>query len=359
MRLNNQEFDVADRSVSDQSVSLLLADMLRLHRDWRIDAEHPEKSVVFTMSGSVDSCSQLAPVSGESKAGRVLLPVFFALSQAIESCRRISMIKSGNLDLALEPRSFAIVVHGVRCRVQLVKENRYHVRVPSSLLEMDKMGMPESLRSKLISADLDSGGLVVVCGSYGSGKTSTVNAVVKERVSRRGGYALVIGNPIEYEYSGFHGTTEKSGYIEQIDLVGLDLGSEIKSSMRNFPSGAVSILAYPELIGSSGVGEMLRAANRGNLVFADMHALNMEASIINLISMAENDDEGYARELLGNSLRLVIHQKMTTAAKAFNNGKSVHVSYTYVVISRSMRAAITDKTIPISRAITNVLTTNN
>lgn len=359
MKFDTHEFDAVDHTGFEQSVSVVLADMLRLHRDWRIDAESPEKSVVFMMSGSVESCSQLAPVSGESKAGRILLPVFFALSQAIESYRRISMIKSGNLDLALEPRSFAIVVHGVRCRVQLVKENRYHVRVPSSLLEMEKMGMPESLRHKLTSSDLDSGGLVVVCGSYGSGKTSTVNAVVKERIRHRGGYALVIGNPIEYEYSGFHGSTERPGYIEQIDLVGLDLGSEIKSSMRNFPSGAVSILAYPELIGSSGVGEMLRAANRGNLVFADMHALNMEASIINLISMAENDDEGYARELLGNSLRLVIHQKMTTAAKAFNSGKSVHVSYTHIVINRSMRAAIVDKSIPISRAITNVLAVEN
>lgn len=338
----------------DQSNSAAhsLTTLIQSHRDWRIDALDPKKSVVF-MSGA-RAGSQLAPVSGESSAGHVFIPVFFALAQAIEVHRRKTMINIGKADPNIEPRTFAVVVQGVRCRVQIVQEARYHVRVPSELLHLSRLGMPESLKEKMLSANLDSGGLVVVCGGFGSGKTSTVNAIVRERVERRGGYALVMGNPIEYEYSGFHGSTAQPGYVEQVDLVGLDLKAEIKASMRNFPAGAVSILAYPEIIGAEGVSEMLRAANRGNLVFADMHALNIEASILNLVSMGEQDGENYARDLLGNSLRFIIHQKMI-AMPSKQNG--VSVSYQSIEVNRGMRAAITDPTIPLTRALTAVLAT--
>ena len=329
-----------------------LAELLRSQRDWRIDTTSPELSVVFK-SGS-RAGAQLAPVSGESSGGYVYVPVFFALAAAIESYRRTYMVNAGKVDPNSEPRAFAVVVQGVRCRVQRVQETRYHVRIPSELLSLSALRMPDSLSKRLMGHELDRGGLVVVCGGYGSGKTSTVNAVVRERIEPKGGYALVMGNPLEYAYSGFHGSNEQPGYIEQVDLVGLDLGAEIKASMRNFPAGAVSILAYPELIGCDGVGEMLRAANRGNLVFADMHALNIEASIINLISMAAQDGEGYARELLGNSLKMVIHQTMT-AMPGSQSGMSVN--YTSIQVSNLMRAAIVDTNMSLSKAITSVLNT--
>lgn len=330
----------------------VLADLLRSQRDWRVDTTNPEKSVVF-MSG-VRAGAQLSPVSGESAVGRQFLAVFYALAAAIESYRRNYMVAAGRIDPNAEPRSFAVIVQGVRCRIQRVQETRYHVRVPSELLELKSLGMPESLHKRLMGPELDQGGLVVVCGSYGSGKTSTVNAVVRERIERKGGYALVMGNPIEYLYSGFHGSNAQPGYVEQVDLVGLNLAAEIKASMRNFPAGAVSILAYPELIGADGVGEMLRAANRGNLVFADMHALNIEASMINLVSMATIDGEGYARELLGNSLRMVIHQKMT----AMPNSKSgMSVIYDSIFVNKTMRAALIDSNVTLSKAINSVLNT--
>lgn len=332
------------------SDSQSLAQMLLLHRDWRIDAVEPDKSVVFMSAARAGA--QLSPVSGDSRSGRDLLPVFYALAQAIEVHRRKLMVQAGKTDGSAEPRTFAIVVQGVRCRVQLVQDTRYHVRVPSELMGFSQLGMPDGLKRKLTSSDLDGGGLVVVCGGYGSGKTTTVNAIVRQRIEARGGYALVLGHPIEYEYAGFHGSNAQPGYIEQVDLVGLDMGAEVRASMRNFPAGAVSILAYPELIGSEGVGEMLRAANRGNLVFADMHALNVEASILNLVSMGEQDGEGYARDLLANSLRLIIHQKMVSMPNAT---QGMMVSYTSIMVNRSMRAAIVDRSVTLSRAITSVL----
>lgn len=354
---NTRDSDVPsiDSAHGEESISGSLADLIRMHRDWRIDTTDPVLSVAFRSGGTAGS--QLSPVSGESIPGRALLPAFYALAHAVDAYRRKYMMDMGRVDMSAQPRAFAVVVQGVRCRVQMVQEARYHIRVPSELLSLSHMGMPDTLRARMLSSQLDAGGLVVICGGYGSGKTSTVNAVVRERIETRGGYALVMGNPIEYQYAGFHGSTAKPGYIEQVDLVGMDLSAEIKASMRNFPAGAVSILAYPELIGSQGVGEMLRAANRGNLVFADMHALNIEASIINLVSMGQQDGESFSRELLGNSLQMVVHQKMASVLNKKTEKSEMKVTYESVVVNRGMKAAIVDQSIPLSRAITGVLST--
>lgn len=322
------------------------------HRDWRIETSDPEKSVVF-LSGP-RAGGQLSPVSGDSDRGAPFMNAFFALSAAIEGWRRKHLLESrvdGNSN-KVEPSSFAVVVQGVRCRVQRVQETRFHVRVPSSLLPLTRLGMPESLKTFLLSRELDSGGLIIVCGGYGSGKTNTVNAVVRERVDRCGGYALMLGAPIEYEFAGFHGNNGAPGFVEQVDLVGLDIAAEIRASMRNFPSGATSILGYPEVISHEGVGEMLRAANRGNLVFADMHAKDLEASLFNIVSMAHQDKELLGRELLGNSLRMVIHQKMSLMPDA---SRGVHVAFNAVKISRALKAAISDVSMPLSKVVTTLL----
>lgn len=339
--------EAADSPGAAQSVPGLISQ----HRDWRIETAEPEKSVVF-QSGR-HAGGQLSPLSGLSAQGATYLPAFYALSAAIEKARREYVLLSQSEGRqGGEPRSFAVNVQGIRCRVQRVSDSRFHVRIPSALLPMSRMGMPEALKSYLLSHELDSGGLVVVCGSYGSGKTNTVNAVVRERIDRRGGYGLVLGNPIEYEYAGFHGSNKTPGFVEQVNLVGLDVAAEIRASMRNFPSGATSILAYPELIGHEGVGEMLRAANRGNLVFADMHALNIDASLLNLVSMGEQDGERYSRELLGNALRLVIHQRMSVMPEA---ARGVHVSFTHVRATRTLKAMLVDTAMPLSKVLAQPL----
>lgn len=323
---------------SDLLQGLDVGDLLRRHRDWRIDIESPMKSVVFTSSATG---GQLAPIAGESPLGAPYRSVFYALQGAIESYRVRFMALPANKGLA--PRSFAVNVEGVRIRAQHVQGATFHVRVPGDLLPIEKLGLSPELTRLLLSEALNEGGLVIVCGGYGAGKTTTVNAIVRSRIAKLGGYALVLGSPIEYEYHGFHGVQGQPGYIEQVDLMGLDLESEIRASMRNFPSGATSIMAYPELVGHAGVGEMLRAANRGNLVFADMHALNVEGAILNLVSMARADNEPYARELLGNCLRLVLHQTSHVQAST----KKLHVVVKHLMVNSSLRSGIGNVQVPL------------
>lgn len=330
-----------------------LALMVRKYRDWRIDVDQPDKSMVFIPGAGADDDPAPAPVSAASQLGRPLSPVFEALAASIRahlaqwnSNRPPHLRRADDL-----PSTFAVVTHGVRVRVQPVRRLKgawYHVRVPQKLLTLDQLGMPQKLKQLLASPSLNGGGLVAVCGSFGSGKTTTVHAAIQARLAARGGFALLLGNPVEYDLAGFHGTNGRPSYIEQIDLSDRDFSREIEASMRNFPSGANNIVAFPELISADGAGEMLRMANRGNLVFADMHASNVEALILNLVSMGMKDGELQARELLANSLQLVVHQHMTPSKSPAG---SVIVTFKSLKVPMAVRAALADSSIPIGKVL--------
>ena len=163
--------------------------LISTHRDWRIDTANPEKSVVF-LSGP-RSGGQLSPVSGNSDRGAQYLAAFYALSSEIEKWRRRHAEAQRAEDRPFsEPSSFAVIAQAVRCRVQRVQDTRFHVRVPSTLLPMSSLGMPSSLKNLLLSPELNSGGLVLVTGSYGCGKTNTITAVVRERHDFKPGAAV-------------------------------------------------------------------------------------------------------------------------------------------------------------------------
>lgn len=320
-------------------------------RDWRIDIDDPLRSVAFATTGRVGA--QLAPVSAIGSGVVDVVPCFVELARAIRA--HVALLRERQIADGLRratdfevPATLALTVDGTRCRVQHVSPNRFHVRVTHRLIDFSRLGMPKDLESMLLSGALNQGGLVVVCGGYGSGKTSTVNSTIRARVEKWGGYALVMASPIEYDFAGFHGSQARPGYVEQIDLAGLDVAAEIRRSMRNFPSGATSILGYPELIGHEGCAEMLRHANRGNLVFADMHAINPAACLLNLVSMAESDGERHARQHLANSLRLIVHQSVCPDP---NSPHGMRVAFESVEIDRTRIAALMDEELPLARVL--------
>jgi Tfp pilus assembly pilus retraction ATPase PilT len=353
----------------DWSGEEMIAGLLTTHRDWRVDLEDGVNSFVFMIG--MGGRTGVSPVSARSPEGRKLERVFERLSQTVEAhfaeLLSVSEPEAGDVDaisgkgaaLRLESaRRFAITVAGVRCRVQHILGRRFHIRVTSDLIEFDRLGLPMSVQRAVLGEALDEGGLVIVCGNYGSGKTSTRDAIIRQRVRTRGGYALVMGDPIEYKYSGFHGTNACPGYVEQVDLAGRDLAAEVKASMRNFPAGAVSIMAFPELLSSEGAGEILRAANHGSLVFCDMHASNITAALLNLVAKGELDGERNSRDLLANSLKMILHLTMSPAPNGPNSGqRSVAITARHQMIERRHQAAIADPSTPLSKAIGSIFTT--
>lgn len=62
----------------------------------------------------------------------------------------------------------------------------------------------------------------------------------------------------------------------------------------------------------------------------------------------------FAREFLGNSLRLVVRQTLTTMP---NSTHGVHVAFKHIKVSRALKAAISDTSMPLAKVVTQTLTT--
>ncbi|MBX8493165.1 GspE family protein [Pseudomonas cichorii] len=203
---------------------------------------------------------------------------------------------------------------GSRWRVQRMRAERYALRqLRAQCTPMDALGLPKWVQALLLGSKMrDTGGLVVIFGLTGAGKTVTFGATITTRLSLLGGYALTLEDPPEDLLEGPHG----NGYCEQIDvseLGGFENG--IHAALRCFPAKDASMLGFGEVLTAEMAAQLLRFASDGHLVLATMHAKSIHAGLERLSSMAKAAGETNANELLSTSLQLAIHQRFDESGK--------------------------------------------
>lgn len=201
-----------------------------------------------------------------------------------------------------------------RWRVQRMRADRYALRrLRDECPNLDALGLPQWVKALLLSSKMrETGGLVVIFGLTGAGKTVTFSATIAARLRQLGGYALTLEDPPEDLLEGHHG----KGYCEQIDvseLGGYENG--IHAALRCFPAKDASMLGFGEVLSAEMAAQLIRLAGDGHLVLATVHAKTIPAGLERLASMAKAAGEANANELLGTSLQLAIHQRFDEAGK--------------------------------------------
>lgn len=197
---------------------------------------------------------------------------------------------------------------GSRWRVQMMRAGRYalrrlHDRTP----ELDKLGLPQWIKALLLNHKMrEQGGLVVICGLTGAGKTTTWSATIAARLHHHGGYCLTIEDPPEDLLEGEHGR----GYCEQIDADSVGgYNTAIHAALRCFPAKDQSMLGYGEVRDAAAAAELLRVAVDGHLVLVTMHGKSIPAGLQRLAALAKAAGEDDANELLATSFQLAVHQR--------------------------------------------------
>ncbi len=216
-----------------------------------------------------------------------------------------------------QPRKKMMVMGAHRWRVQPMRESRYALRrMRDQCPDIDALGLPTGVKSLLLQSDLKTtGGLVIIFGLTGAGKTTTWSATIAARLRLHGGYCLTIEDPPEDLLEGRHGT---AGYCEQIDAD--DVGgyeNAIYAALRCFPAKDSSMLAPGEVRDKVTAAEVLRVAVDGHLVFLTYHGKTIPAGLQRLAAQARAAGEEDANDLIASSLRLAIHQRFD------DNGKLV------------------------------------
>lgn len=150
----------------------------------------------------------------------------------------------------------------------------------------DLSGLNESVKSLLLSPKLrSSGGLVLMVGDTGTGKTTTASAAVRERLKKLGGYCLVLADPPEQPLGDDGGhQVGNNGYVDEVDVSEIGYTKGLTHSLRSFPIGKVGMLFYGEIRSDSNAFDLINASCDGHEVLSTMHAMSPDAALERLIS---------------------------------------------------------------------------
>ncbi len=210
--------------------------------------------------------------------------------------RRPAVESKGTLDFVISRPG----VGRLRCNVHRQRDHwAAAVRLlPELAPDLDELNLPESLKR---FADLEHG-LVLVTGPTGSGKSTTMAALVRRILSRRQVHVVTIEDPVEYDHP--HGES----VVEHIE-VGRDTPSfavALRSALRQDPD----VLLIGEMRDPESIGIAITAAETGHLVLATLHTGDAAQTIHRILDSYPAEQLDLVRVQLSVSLAGVISQQL-------------------------------------------------
>lgn len=180
-------------------------------------------------------------------------------------------------------------------------------RLPAYIPSLDKLGMDAAVRQILLHPNLCRGGLVLVCGETGQGKSTTCASTVKERMISQGSFCLTVEDPPEMPLHGAHG----KGRCLQTEVQSGKWAEAMRGAMRCYPTVSGSMLYVGETRDPETAVEVLRIATNGHLVLTTIHAEGLDSAIRRYMSLAAAGMmESEVRNIMASSFRLALHQKL-------------------------------------------------
>ncbi len=170
--------------------------------------------------------------------------------------------------------------------------------IPEKIFSIEELHLPEVVKDL---ADLPSG-LVLVTGVTGSGKSTTLAAMLDRINKHRRKHIISIEDPVEYMHK------EQKSLVSQRSI-GTNTHS-FANALRSALREDIDIIFIGELRDLETMEIVLHAANTGHLVFSTLHTLDAKESIGRIIAMFPNDEQERVRMTLSFVLEGVISQRL-------------------------------------------------
>jgi twitching motility protein PilT len=170
--------------------------------------------------------------------------------------------------------------------------------IPSKALTLEELKMPKAL-NELATATR---GLILVTGKTGSGKSTTLAAVIDAINSRLKGHILTIEDPIEFVHQ------RKSCLISQreIGVHAPSFAAALHSALREDPNA----ILVGEMRDLETMSIAMTAAEMGVLVMGTLHTNGAAATIDRVVNIFPSDKQDHVRNMLSTSLRGIVSQQL-------------------------------------------------
>ncbi len=168
--------------------------------------------------------------------------------------------------------------------------------IPHKILDFEQIGLPEVLKT---FGDLNSG-LVLVTGPTGSGKSTTLAAILDHINSNYAKHILTIEEPIEFVHQ-----SKKSVIVQR--EVGVNVDS-FGIALRDAAHGDFDVILVGEMRDLETISLAISAAEAGNLVFGTLHTNSAAKTIDRIIDVFPAEQQPQIRTMLSESLKGIVSQ---------------------------------------------------
>jgi twitching motility protein PilU len=174
--------------------------------------------------------------------------------------------------------------------------------VPANIPPIAELGLPPVL-SELI---MEKRGLMLVVGATGSGKSTTIAAMLDHRNEQRTGHILTLEDPIEYLFKN------KKSIVNQREIGSdaTDFATALKNSMRQAPD----CILIGEIRDKETMAAALAYAQSGHLVLATLHANNAYNALNRIISFYPLENRAALLQDLASSVKAIVSQRLVKSS---------------------------------------------
>jgi twitching motility protein PilT len=212
--------------------------------------------------------------------------------------------------------------------------------IPHQLPSLETIGAPKVLNQLIVRER----GLILVTGPTGSGKSTTLAAMLAEINKNHKKHIITIEDPIEFVYESYNCLINQ----REIGRDAVDFSSSLAAALREDPD----IILVGEIRDLETIRLALTAAETGHLVFATLHTSSAAKTIDRVVDVFPGDEKSMVRTMLSESLCAVIAQTLLPRSQ----GQGRIAAYEVLVATPAVRNLIRENKIA---QIYSVMQTSN
>ncbi|MGH7354441.1 MAG: type IV pilus twitching motility protein PilT [Candidatus Rokuibacteriota bacterium] len=221
----------------------------------------------------------------------------FALN-IINGDRRLSehLVKAGSCDTSYQlagKARFRVNIFSQRGNTSIVLR-KLETKIPT----LEELKLPEAFKKM----PAEKNGLILVTGATGSGKTTSLAALLNEINATKSVHIVTLEDPVEYVHPNRKAT------FNQREL-GLDYDSfanGLRAALRQAPK----IILVGEIRDRETAELAMRASETGHLVLSTLHTVNAGQAIGRLVGMFDQEEEKQIRQRLAETVRWIVGQRL-------------------------------------------------
>ncbi len=170
--------------------------------------------------------------------------------------------------------------------------------IPSTILSCEQLGLPKVI-TKL--ADLPKG-MVLVTGPTGSGKSTTLAAIINEINVNHSSHILTVEDPIEF----VHESKKCIVNHREVGTHTQSFSSALRGALREDPD----VILVGEMRDLETIALAMEAAMTGHVVFGTLHTMNAMKTVDRIIEIFPANQQGQVRSTLADALKAVVSQTL-------------------------------------------------